>query len=161
MLRWIKIFLMAAVALWGYLGAMHNLLDWPGTLGAVGAVTSMVTIEGGPTSWQATSQPLLIWLGALFICVSKLLTAGLCSAGAWNMWQARAAAMIDFAYAKRLGLAGCGVAMLMLFGGFVVVADGFFELWRSETMRDTVLNSAFRYGSMITLIAVFVAATDD
>lgn len=161
MLRITKVLLIFAVALWGYLGAMHNLLDWPGTLGAVGAVISMATIEDGAQSWQAISSPLLAWLGALFICLSKLTAAVLCTGGAIGMWRARNGAAVNFAQAKAPALAGCGIAMFMLFGGFVVVADGFFELWRSEAMSAPVLGSAFRYGAMIMLIGIFVGATDD
>ena len=160
MLRISKVLLILAVALWGYLGAMHNLLDWQGTLGAVGAVTSMATIEGAP-GWQASSSPVLAWLGALFICLSKITAAVLCTVGVVGMWRARNGAAINFAQAKAPALAGCGIAMFMLFGGFIVVADGFFELWRSEVMSAPVLGSAFRYGAMITLIGIFVGATDD
>jgi predicted small integral membrane protein len=161
MLRFSKILLICAVAAWGFLGAMHNLLDWPGTLGAVGAVTSMVTVEGGPDKWQAVSSPVLAWLGALFICLSKLTAAILCTAGAISMSRARTGPALAFAQAKKMALAGCGVAMFMLFGGFVVIADGFFEVWNSPVMRDPVLGSAFRYGAMIMLIGIFVGATDD
>lgn len=161
MLRLTKILLVLAVAAWGFNGALHNILDWGATLGAVGAVTSMVTIEGGADKWQSVSHPILTWLGALFICGSKILTALLCTAGAFSMWQARKATDLAFGESKRAALAGCGVAMFMLFGGFVVVADGFFEVWNSPVMRDPVLGSAFRYGAMITLIALFVGATDD
>lgn len=48
----------------------------------------------------------------------------------------------------------------MLFGGFIVVAESWYELWRSETMLGPVLQSAFRYAGMIALIAVFVASKD-
>jgi len=48
----------------------------------------------------------------------------------------------------------------MLFGGFIVIAESWFELWRSETM-GVVLSAALRYGSMIVLIAIFVATPDD
>ena len=44
MLRTTKICLVLTVALWGLLGAFHNVTDWSGTTGAVGAVTSMVTL---------------------------------------------------------------------------------------------------------------------
>jgi hypothetical protein len=38
----------------------------------------------------------------------------------------------------------------MLFGGFIVIAESWFELWRSEAM-GAVLSAALRYGSMIAL----------
>ncbi|GAC21150.1 DUF2165 family protein [Paraglaciecola arctica] len=46
----------------------------------------------------------------------------------------------------------------MLFGGFIIIAESWFELWRSESMLGPVLQSAFRYGGFIGFIALFVVA---
>lgn len=161
MLRITKIVLVITVALWGLLGAFHNVLDWGGTLGAVGAATSMATFEGGAESWQATSSPVVIWLGALFIMLSKLTAGVLCLRGAFGMWAARNQDATSFAEAKLSALAGCSIAVIMLFGGFIVIAEGWFELWRSDSMRHLVLDSAFRYAGLITLIALFVSTRDE
>ena len=56
MLRITKIILVLTVSLWGFVGAFHNVADWSGTLGAVRTVTSMSSFDGGPGSWQATSN---------------------------------------------------------------------------------------------------------
>jgi predicted small integral membrane protein len=161
MLKTAKTLLIACVALWGFVGAFLNLVDWGGTLGSVGAATSMATFEGGTESWRATDSLLLIWLGALFIMLSKLTAAVLCSIGAMRMWQTRHGEAAAFMAAKVPALTGCAVAMIMLFAGFIVVAESWFELWRSDVMRGPVLESAFRYGGMIMLIAIFVAGRDD
>lgn len=160
MLKTVKAIMMLSVALWGFLGAIHNVVDWNGTLGAVGAATSMVTIEGGADSWQATANPIVIWIGALFVMLSKLATGALCSLGAIGMWRAKSSDNQAYNAAKSIALTGCAVAIIMLFGGFIVIAEGWFELWRAETMRGPVLQSAFRYAGMIGLIALFVASKD-
>ena len=160
MIRIVKIGLIITVVFWGLFGALGNVLHWDETLGSVAAVTSMVTIEGGAESWQATSNPLVMWLGALFIMLSKLSASVLCMMGAGRMWQSRKGSAADFSAAKSIALAGCGIAVIMLFGGFIVIAESWFELWRSETM-GAVLSAAVRYGSMIALIGLFVAARDD
>lgn len=159
-LRSMKALLVLSIALWGLVGLLHNLLNWPGTLGAVTAATSMSTLEGGADSWQATSNPVLAWLGALFIAGSKAATAALCAAGALGMFRARRAAGDAFAAARRMALVGCGVAVFMLFTGFTVVAESWFELWRSEVLRGPVLESSLRYAAMIALIGLFVAAPE-
>lgn len=153
--------LVLAVAAWGILSASHNLHAWSGTLGAVGAVSSMSTFEGGADSWQAVSSPVLNWLGALFIVVSKIVAGVLCFLGGRQMWRHRAASREQFARSKQLALAGCGMAIFMLFSGFIVIAEVWFELWQSDAMRGPVLDSAFRYSAMITLIAIFVGANND
>lgn len=161
MLRVAKILLVMTVALWGLLGAVHNLLDWAGTIGAVGAATSMATIENGPQSWQATSNPVVIWLGALGIVLSKMAVGILGAIGAWRMWLAKSGESGQFSKSKELALIACAIAVIMLFGGFIVIAEGWFELWRSEAMRGPVLDTAFRYAGMITLIALFVGTNSD
>ena len=155
-----KSILILTVALWGFMGALHNLMDWSGTLGAVGAVTSMATFDGGAEAWQATSNPILIWLGAVFIFASKLATGILCSLGAIRMWRIKETNSAAYHAAKSMALTGCAIAVIMLFGGFIVMAESWFELWRSESMRGPVLQSAFRYAGMIALIALFVASKD-
>lgn len=159
-LRYIKALLVGAVALWGFVGVTHNLHNWPGTLGAVEAATSMSTFEGGADSWQATRNPLVIWLGALFIAGSKVVTGSLCALGAYGMLRARRAGGAAFAAARRTALVGCGVAVLMLFAGFTVIAESGFELWRSDALRGPVLDSSMRYAALIALIGLFVAAPE-
>lgn len=159
-LRSLKALLILAVAFWGLVGVLHNLLDWPGTLGAVEAATSMSTIEGGAERWQATRNPVVVWLGALFIAGAKATTGALCAVAAVRMWRARRGDDAAFAAARRTALVGCGVALFMLFAGFTVIAESGFELWRSEALRGPVLESALRYAAMIALIALFVASSE-
>ena len=161
MVRIVKTGLISTVALWGFLGALGNILDWNQALGAVAAVTSMATFEGGTESWQATRNPVIVWLGALFIMLSKLTAGGMCALGAARMWQSRGGDVADFNAAKAIALAGCGIAVIMLFGGFLVIAESWFELWRSQDTMRLALSDAFRYAGMIVLIAIFVAMTDD
>jgi len=100
-------------------------------------------------------------MGALMIMLSKVAAGIACSIGALKMWQARAGDAAGFDAAKKHALAGCGIAMIMLFGGFIVIGETWFEMWRSDVLRDLSLQSAFRYGGMITLIALFVGTLDD
>lgn len=152
--------LAALVALWALMGAFFNFYDWSGTTGAVAATTSMATFEGGAGDWRATSNPVVILLGALFIPLMKTVAGILSLAGAYKMWTARKGDAASFAKAKELALAGCGVAMILLFGGWIIIAETWFELWRSDVMREAALQTAFRYGGMITLIALFIASND-
>ena len=160
MLRMTKILFVVCVALWGLIGAAHNVVDWSGTMAAVGAAASMSTFDGGAESWKATANPLVIWVGALMIMLPKLVAGILCSIGSLKMWRARIGDAAGFEVAKNLALAGCGVAMIMLFGGFIVIGESWFEMWRSDVLRDLSLQSAFRYGGMITLIALFVGSRE-
>lgn len=161
MLRTTKILLILSVAMWALLGALGNIVDWSGTTGAVEAATSMSTFEHVPASARATSNPAVILLGAVLITLLKIVTGSLCLLGVWQMWSARAANAMIFAKAKTYALTGCGVAMFMLFAGWIVIAETWFELWRSPAMLEPVLGSAFRYCATIGVIALFVGAHEE
>ena len=161
MLRMLKILLVLTVAAWALLGGFMNILHWQETTGSVTAVTTMATFEGGAESWRATANPALILLGALFITLSKLTGGLLCVFGAMKMLAAAGADAGVFAAAKKPALAGCAVIIFMLFGGFVVVAEGWFDMWRSDALRGMVIDSAFRYCAIIALIGIFVAMNEE
>lgn len=160
MLRMAKILLISSVVLWAVLGALGNVTDWKGTLAPVAAVTSMATFAGGAQRWRATSDPLVVAAGAVFIVTFKTLTAILCSAGAWRMWAQRRSDAETFGSAKTLAPTGCAVAVLGLFGGWIIIGEQWFESWRSDSMREAS-GGAFRYGGFIALIALMVGARDD
>ena len=161
MLRTVKVLLVIAVGIWGVIGALGNLGDWDGTVGAVKATTSMSTWHDGGQDWRATTNPVVVHLGSAMIPAAKLLFGALCLTGAWRMWRAKSAGGLAFEGAKALALVGCGIALLMLFVGWIVIADTWFEVWRSDAMRDAALGSAFRYAGFVGVIALFLAARDD
>lgn len=161
LIRLIKILLILSVAAWGLIGALLNIINWDGTTGGVYAAITMSTFEGGTASWQATTNSALVLAGALFITLSKIAAGICCGIGAVNMFRAISADRVTFSASKSLGLAGCGIALLMLFFGFIVVAESFFEMWRSDVLRDASLGSAFRYAGLIALIALFVGQSED
>jgi len=161
MLRIAKVLLVLSVALWGLLGALGNVAGWKGTTDAVASVTSMATFLGGAESWQATTNPAVILAGAAFIVLFKVISAILCLAGAWQMRSARRSDTVTFGQSKTLALVGCAVAVLGLFGGWIVIGEGWFEFWRSDALREAAGGGAFRYGGFIALIALMVGARDD
>lgn len=160
MLRIVKIVLILSVGLWGLLGAIGNLVDWSGTMGSVAAVTAMSTFEGGADRWQATSNPAVVWAGALFIPLFKLAATTACFLGAIRMWNARQSGAAAFAAAKSLALVGCGIAMFGLFLGWIVIGEQWFELWRSPAL-GAAGDIAFRYAGFVAFIALFVAIPDE
>jgi predicted small integral membrane protein len=161
MLRIVKIMLILSVAMWAFLGAFGNIKDWGGTTAAVSTTTSMSTFKGGADDWRATTNPVAVLLGASFILFSKVVVGCLCLVGAWRMWTARAGDSATFARAKVLAITGCAYALFMLFTGWVVIADTWFELWRSGAFGHLALETAFCYGGMIALIGLLVGARDD
>jgi predicted small integral membrane protein len=160
MLRIVKIVLAATVAAFGFICGIFDLIHWRATVETVGMVTSMTGWPGGASSWQAVSSAPLSWLGAVWIIAGDLVAAVLCAASVARMWSARNGAGAEFAAGKRLALAGCGILAIMLFGGFTVLAETWFELYRSDAMRVPVLDTAYRYLGSVLLIALFIAARE-
>jgi predicted small integral membrane protein len=160
MLRIVKIVLAASVAAFGFIAGIFDLTNWSNTVATVGMVTSMSSWQGGASSWHAVSSAPLSWLGAAWIIAGDLGAAVLCTASVARMWSARNTTGAEFTAAKKLALAGCGILAIMLFGGFTVVAEAWFELWRSDAMRGPVLDTVYRYLGSILLIALFIASKE-
>jgi predicted small integral membrane protein len=149
--RYLKMLLIVLVGLWGVFGAMVNLSKPNPQMAA--AVMSMQDVPG--THGRAIEHPVLVWLAWGVIPLGKLIAAGLCFAGAVRLWRQRYATPMDFDRAKSWAVSGCAVAMTMLYGVFIVFADGFFEAWRTP-LGQQATSSAFVYFGCIALITVFV-----
>ena len=161
MLRIVKNLLILAVAAWALVGVMGNIVDWDGTTNAVAAVTSMSKFAGGADHWKATTNAAIVVAGASFILLFKVVVVAFCFAGAWRMWVARGDDGEAFEAAKMPALAGCGIAVLSLFGGWIVVGEGWFEFWRSDASREAAGGTAFRYGGFIGLIGLLIGSRDE
>ncbi len=160
MLRMTKVVLLLLVALWGLLGGIGNLFGYSSGHSQVVAIMAREGAfeAGGP--FVAMSHPLLTHLGYAVIWLGKLLSGALCLWGAWLLWQARSAEADSFHAAKSIGLAGCGVALIMLFGGFVVAGGVYFGMWSSGT---GALSHQFasQFILCIGVIALFISARSD
>ena len=75
------------------------------------------------------------------------------------MWSSRALESAHFNKAKEFAIAGCGIAIAMLFGGFFVVGEVYFDLWMTP-LGDVALPNAFRMIGCIGVIALIVGQSD-
>ena len=160
MLRSTKIILLLLVALWGLLGGMGNLFGYSAGHAQVMSVMAREGAypAGGP--FIAMSQPLLTHLGYAVIWLGKLLSGALCLWGSLLLWQARNSDAASFHASKSVGLVGCGVALIMLFGGFVVAGGVYFGMWASG---PGALSHQFasQYVLCIGVVALFISARND
>ncbi len=160
MVKLIKVFLMASIALWGFIGGLTNLMDYPGGYGAVAYVLSMTGAKDAPGLWRAIESPFLIHIGFAFIWVSKLATGLLCSISTVKLWHSRSSTSSAFNASKSYGIAGAGISMFMLFFGFVVLSGTYFELWRDANLGAVAHQFALIYLACIGIIILFVAQPD-
>jgi predicted small integral membrane protein len=75
------------------------------------------------------------------------------------MWSSRRSPADQFNAAKAFGLLGCGIAIAMMFGIFMVAADTYFNLWATK-LGSRVMPQAFLYVGSIGIIALFVNQPD-
>ena len=160
-LRYMKIMLVRSVAAWALLGVFGNLVDWANVTGSVRSVASMASLPPAAGRWKATEAETIVLIGAVGIPLFKSGTLFLTVLGARRIWSARRSDGASFQRSKEMALAGCAVAVACLFLGWIVVAEGWFEIWRSPQLREGAAGTAFRYGGFVALIAVMVGQRDD
>lgn len=159
-LRTMKVVLILLVGLWGLIGGIGNFIQAGTGFGAVATVLSPdLTKVHGLASWQTIENPLLIWMAWALIPLAKLSGGALCLGGGYSMWRSRSLDNASFQNSKSLALAGCGIILAMLFGGFIVFAETYFLLWQTE-FGGLVLPTAFRYIGCVGIVAIFVQQTE-
>lgn len=161
MIRLLKIVLAAIVAFWGLIGAIGNFVSLDMTYQYVEMITSMSGFvdAGAPAPLWRTSSPIIVWAGVLLIILGKLGAFAFCSTGAFLMTRARNGDAPTFAAAKRWAIAGCGIAVIMLFGGFTVAGETMYLMWAFPDGEHSAA-AAFRYGGFITLVMIFIAQAE-
>lgn len=156
MIRYLKVLLVAMVALWGLIGFMGNLAELDVAYEAVYSVTTMPAFEAGEGPPWATDSPIVIWLGVAWIVLGKLVAVLFCGWGAIAMLRTIRADPVRFKEAKRWAVLGCGLALAVLFGGFIVIGEMFYLMFM-DPGSERAAAAAFRYGGFIALIMIFVA----
>jgi predicted small integral membrane protein len=160
LLRDLKALLAAFVGLQGLVYFAANIANWDAAVGVVGYVLSqqehayyaahIVPAIGSPAAAAAALAVILI---------GEFLVGAVSLKGAWDLVRARRAPAADYNAAKTWALAGAGVAMLVWFGGFIVIGAGLFQMWQTEIGANS-MNGAFTYAAISALAALFIAIED-
>lgn len=138
---------------------INNAFNFSGVLKETGFVMGMTGATLVPDMmWRATDNQLMIYAGSLFIVGTELFMGCLLSFGVFQMWQARTRDKASFNTAKRYALWGCLSGLILFYGGFLIVAGNWFFLW--ATPAAGALETAFRYSTLLLLIMLFVAETN-
>lgn len=165
LVRITKVALVAAIALWGALGAWGNLEEYvTGNPAGVETVRSVLALKGTPLegkgSWREITSTPLVHLAYAYIWGSKLACAILCGIAAVRMWRSRGDSADLFHKAKELAFVGAGIAILMLFTGFITIAGTYFLMWQSK-LGQFAHSFAFMYAACIALVAILVSLKDE
>ena len=157
-LRYIKIFMMLMIGLFGLIGASHNLMQMDSDL----ALVAQVVVGAGASGiadWQKIESGWLVTLCWSIIPIAKILGGLLCLLCVKEMWSVRHSELLAFQRSKEAGLAGCGILLAMLFGVFILVSETWFQQWQTE-LGTGILGAAERYIISIAVVAFFVNLPD-
>lgn len=159
-IRILKIVLVVFVGLQGLAYVAGNIANWDAGHGAIAYVLGM---EGhavyGNHIVPPITHPTLVSIAFLVIISGEFLVGALSLAGAWRMWRARHDQADAFNAAKTLAILGAGMAMVVWFGGFVVMGGALFQMWQTQVGTGS-FEGAFIYGAASALVLLFVNSPD-
>ncbi len=159
-IRILKIVLVTFVGLQGWFYVAGNIANWESGFGAVAYVLGMEGHEvyGNPIFPPITS-PTLVTLAFLTIITGEFLVGALSLKGAWDLWRARRGAAEQFNSAKGFALLGAGMALVVWFGGFIVLGGALFQMWQTQIGLGS-FEGAFIYAVSSGLVLLFVNNPD-
>ena len=103
------------------------------------------------------------WLtyGALFTIMAGELAVGVLGFwGAGRMIKERSGSSEDFNSAKANAITAGVVGMLLWYGFFIVIGEGYFIMWQTEPGVASV-EGAFRYGTVCAVLAFYISIRND
>lgn len=137
----------------------NNLTDYRANFDFVSHVLTMDdTFPDNQRSWRSLSSPTVHHLAYLGIILTEGLIAFFCLAGSRSMWKTRKALAEDFAQAKRKGILGLTLGVLLWWVGFMIVGGEWFLMWQSSTWNG--LDPAFRNACIFVLILIYLHLPD-
>jgi predicted small integral membrane protein len=161
MIRLLKCLLALFVALFCIFYALQNVVNLQAAYGFVALVAGMEGHVAYPNHFgPAISSPALIWI-ILWIIIILEFTAGLLAAkGALDMWGARGADASAFNAAKKFGILGAGMAVVVWFGLFASFAGPYFQMWQTELALSAV-RDASQFGMLHGVIMIYLSMRDE
>ena len=140
------------------LAAFGNVTDYASNFQFVAHVMRMdTTFEGNRGMWRAVESPVLHHLCFGSIIAAEIGSALLCGVGGVRLLR-RLDDPEGFQRAKAAAIAGLGLALLIWFGAFLVIANEWFLMWQSSVWNAKP--TAFHLTLLTLLLLVFVTAPE-
>ena len=159
-IRYLKIILVVFVALTGLLFVAGNIANWDAGLDLVGYVLSMEGHEiYGSHIFPAVTNSSLVTIAYLLILAGEFLVGALSIKGAWDLWSVRKGSADAFNASKTYAVLGTGMAMVVWFGGFVVIGAVLFQMWQTKIGAGS-FHDAFIFAVSGGMVMLFVSQPD-
>jgi predicted small integral membrane protein len=110
----------------------------------------------GPT----VSSTWLTYLALFTIMIGELAVGAMGFLGAFRMIKERSGSAERFGAAKSTAIAAGVLGVLIWYGFFVVIGEGYFHMWQTETGLGSV-EGAFRYGTVCAVLMFYIATQND
>ena len=159
-IRNLKIILVVFVGLTGIFFVAGNIANWNAGLELVGYVLSMEGHEiYGSHIFPPITNSALVTIAYLIILAGESVVGVLSLKGAWDLWRVRKGNANTFNAAKTFSILGTGMALIVWFGGFIVIGGVLFQMWQTQIGAGS-FHDAFRFAAMGGLVLLFVSQTD-
>ena len=157
--RYAKIIMSLSLAAFCLLVTFDNIADYGTNYLFVQHVMSMdTTFPGNTLMYRSITDPVLWQLAYALVIAAEGVTGILFLAGAIRLIRLRNASGAAFNQGKSLVIAGCLLAFLVWFLGFMVVAGEWFDMWQSKDWNGQ--DAAFRFYVTVLGVLIFVSLPD-
>src|SRR5690606_23895307 len=160
LVRYSKILLVAALALFASLVAFGNITDYGSNFALVHHVLLMDTIFPTATiKYRAIDSVVLHHAAYIFIIALETLTAILCWWGAGRLLGNVRAPGAEFNRAKNIAIVGLTLGFLVWQVGFMSIGGEWFGMWMSQQWNG--VPDAFRFFITIGVVLIYLVQRDD
>jgi predicted small integral membrane protein len=159
--RWAKSLLVMLGALYSFLAGFDNVIDYQANLPFMQHVLMMDTTFRSPSIMgRAITSPTLHHAAFVAIIMAELAVGVIAGLGAVRMMMAGRNAKA-FAEAKDIAIAGLMLAVLIWFGGFLIIAGNWFAMWQSSEYNAQEAAFFFAVPFMLILAIIMPAEPQD
>jgi predicted small integral membrane protein len=151
-----KILLVGALALYAFIVAYNNIVDYGSNYQFVRHVLSMDTTFPNNALIRRAITNERVWSKVYALIIAwEWLTGVLLAIGALVLFIRLRAPAVIFNRAKTWAIAGLMAGFVLWFFGFLVVAGEYFAMWQSQTWNGQ--EAAFRLTMVILGVLIFVS----
>lgn len=159
MIRTLKIVAAVLIGAMGLLFFVGNMFNSSAALGGVSYVISGAEQPYYKIVGPTASATWAAWVALAAIMAGELSVGVLGLGGAWRMLRQRSSPPEAFQIAKSMATAAGAMGMLVWYGGFIVLGEGYFYMWTEASLRS--VEGAFRYGTVSGALMFFIASGHD
>ncbi len=160
-IRYLKIILVIFVGLSGFFFVAGNIANWNAGLELVGYVLSMEGHEiYNSHIFPPVTNSVMVTIAYLIILTGEFLVGALSLKGAWDLWSARNESAETFNASKTNAILGPGMAMVVWFGGFIVIGGVLLQMWQTKIGAGS-FHDAFIFAVIGGLVLLFVNNKDN